>query len=223
MSVPNSGCTPTRIISFHQASDIEVNVDDTLFSLHVNPYFLRLNFSYPLLEDEQSSAKYDPGPGFVTVTLTKETRGQEFKDLDLMAKLLAPRPSKTTPLIEVLDDDLAASMDKVSIDDGLLEGGCFTVTFLTSSHLPPLAGAKNDWQLPQEVPEPLSTASLRTESVSRYGFLDRHFGYFEHVSYTENEVNELGPDAETLDPTERRARRVKHEDDKWDEEYYLYV
>lgn len=61
---------------------------------------------------------YDPSSGYLTVTLTKETPGQEFKDLDLLAKLLAPRPSKDAPpqpIIEVL-----ASDDKVP-DDALDE------------------------------------------------------------------------------------------------------
>lgn len=98
-------------------------MDDTLFSLHVNPYFLRLNFSYPLQEDDQSSAKYDPSAGMITVTLTKANPGQEFKDLDLMAKLLAPRPAKETPVIEVVDD-LSESVENMSIDDNILEGAC---------------------------------------------------------------------------------------------------
>ncbi len=82
-------------------------------------------------------------------------------------------------------------------------------------------GANNDWQFPQEIPGPM--ASFRIEDVSRYGFLNRHSGYLQHISYTENEVNELGPDAEILSPAERRIRRIKNEDDKWDEEYYMYV
>ena len=53
--------------------------------------------------------------------------------------------------------------------------------------------------------------------------MDAYSGYFAHVAMTENEVNELGRDAEKLTPKERREKRVAHENDKWDEEYYLYV
>lgn len=103
---------------------MEIHVDETLVSVHINPYFLRLNFSYPLLEDDASSAKYDPSSGYLTVTLTKENKGQEFKDLDLLAKLLAPRPSAPQPLIEVLpdpttvseEDDLVAKTNALSLD-----------------------------------------------------------------------------------------------------------
>ena len=48
-----------------------------------------------------------------------------------------------------------------------------------------------------------------------------HHGYFTNAAYTENEVNELGSDAEILTPLERRQKRIKHEDEKWDEEYYM--
>lgn len=46
-------------------------------------------------------------------------------------------------------------------------------------------------------------------------------GYFTNVTYTENEVNELGSEAEALTRLQRRQRRIKHEDERWDEEYYM--
>lgn len=83
---------------------MEIHVEETLLTVHVDPYFLRLNFSNRLLEDDESSAKYDLGSGDLIVTLTKETKGEVFKDLDLLAKLLAPRPTVVThqPIIEVI-------------------------------------------------------------------------------------------------------------------------
>jgi protein SHQ1 len=106
--------------------------------VHINPYYLRLNFSHALrtledVEDDTSSAKYDAGSGYLTVTLTKEVTGQEFKDLDLLAKLLAPRPSSSiAPTIEVISsdgtaedvgDDLANHVGQLSMSDQeILEG-----------------------------------------------------------------------------------------------------
>lgn len=49
-----------------------------------------------------------------------------------------------------------------------------------------------------------------------------HSGYFAHMTHTENEVNELGSVAETCPVDERRQRRTKHEEEKWDEEHYMY-
>jgi len=54
-----------------------------------------------------------------------------------------------------------------------------------------------------------------------YGFLDMYTGYFTHVVHTENDVNELGDEAENCLPEERRRKRLKHEEMKWDEEHYM--
>lgn len=107
-------------------------MDETLVTIHVNPYFLRLNFSKPVLEDDSSSAQYDPSSGYLTVTLTKENRGEVFEDLDLLAKLLAPRKNTpVTPSIEVLssenhdDDQLLEKTEALSLDYDEIEKGIF--------------------------------------------------------------------------------------------------
>ncbi|KAH9946275.1 SHQ1-domain-containing protein [Epithele typhae] len=224
MITPRFSCSQTEasvLVKIYcpsvRASDVEINVDETLFSVHINPYFLRLNFPHPLIEDDASAAAYDPSSGYLTVTLTKQTSGLEFKDLDLLAKLLAPRPPReavTQPLIEVLrssdnslldeDEELAARTQELSLSQEQEEI---------------LHAAENDWQLPQTLPE--SLPPLQTSARCRYGFLDMHSGYFVHIEHVENEVNELGADAETCAPSERRRRRLKHEDEKWDEEHYM--
>lgn len=92
-------------------------MDETLFTLHINPYYLRLNFSHALQDDDDTSfARYDAGSGYLTISLTKAVRGQEFEDLDLLAKLLALRRSERSQgtLVEVLD-----SQENVSEDDEL--------------------------------------------------------------------------------------------------------
>jgi len=48
-----------------------------------------------------------------------------------------------------------------------------------------------------------------------------HSGFLNHATYTENEVNELGDEAEICTKAERRERRVKREDEKFDEEHYM--
>jgi len=72
------------------------------------------------------------------VTLTKEIKGQEFKDLDLLAKLLAPRPTMyTPPSIEVVstqdtadEDELVAKTQDLSLEQKeLLEGMSMQPTF----------------------------------------------------------------------------------------------
>lgn len=78
-----------------------------------------------MVEDDEASARYDPGTGHLTVTLTKAVPGQDFEELDLLAKLLAPRPSERAPegpLIEVLDsqdETLTAEDELVAQTEGL--------------------------------------------------------------------------------------------------------
>lgn len=64
---------------------------------------------------------------------------------------------------------------------------------------------------------------MSLSAQKHYGFLDMHSGYLRHVLHTENEVNELGGDAEECTKEERTAARIKHEDGKFDEEHYMYV
>ncbi|KAF9566264.1 SHQ1-domain-containing protein [Agrocybe pediades] len=192
-----------------RAADVEINVDETLVTIHVNPYFLRLNFSKPLLEDDDnSSANYDPSSGYLTVCLIKVNKGEVFEDLDLLAKLLAPRKAAQPPSIEVLSSEDIPEDDLVSRTENLsLEQEEFT------------RAEENDWQLPQEVPSSLPDFTLTPQA--HYGFLNMHCNYLRHATQTENEINELADDAEVLTETERRSRRLAHEKEKWDEEHYM--
>ncbi|KAI0928358.1 hypothetical protein AcW1_005627 [Taiwanofungus camphoratus] len=221
MITPRFSCSQTDsavIVKMYcpsvRASDIEIHVEETLFSVHINPYFLRLTFPHPLLGDEDASASYDAGSGYLTIAVAKEVNGQEFKDLDLLAKLLAPRPSahiQEQPVIEVLGVEDAPSND----DDELAE----RTQNLTLEQQEFIEAAQNDWQISQEVPEALP--ALKTTFECHYGFLNLHSGYLRHVGHTENDINELGADAETCPPDQRRRRRLEHEDQKWDEEHYM--
>ena len=82
MSVKHPPFQTCLTIDSVQASDVDIHVDDTLLTIHINPYFLRLNFPHPVSEEDGSAARYDAGAGFLYVTLNKQVKGQEFKDLD---------------------------------------------------------------------------------------------------------------------------------------------
>jgi protein SHQ1 len=83
------------------------------------------------VDDDSSSAQYDLSSGYLTLTLSKENPGQDFKDLDLLAKLLAPRPAASQPVIEVISGDpgayevhdLIAKTEALSLEhDEILQG-----------------------------------------------------------------------------------------------------
>lgn len=220
MITPRFYCTQTLeavAVSIYcpsvRASDVEINVDETLLTVHINPYFLRINFPHSVLEDDQSSASYDPGSGYLTVTLTKETKGLEFPDLDLLAKLLAPRhvEAPKQPAIEVIGSETSPQNELEELVD--------LTDAMSLEQREILEAAENDWQFSQTIVE--SSSPLQLSTKRHYGFLDMYTGYFTHVAHTENDVNELGSEAESCLPEERRARRLQHEEKKWDEEHYV--
>ncbi|KAG1756449.1 SHQ1 protein-domain-containing protein [Suillus paluster] len=217
MITPRFSCTQTLesvAVSIYcpsvRASDVEINVDETLLTVHINPYFLRVNFPHPVVEDDQSSATYDPSSGYLTVTLTKESKGQEFPDLDLLAKLLAPRhvDDQKHPVIEVIGSEHTELEELVDLTDAMS---------LEQREI--LQAAENDWQFPQTVAE--SSPPIQLSKKRYYGFLDMYTGYFAHVAHTENDVNELGSEAESCLLEERRTKRLQREEMKWDEEHYM--
>jgi protein SHQ1 len=79
--------------------------------------------------------------------------------------------------------------------------------------------AERDWQIEQTAPDDLPSVSTAIRTA--YGFLDLHTGYFAHVTSTENEVNELGAEAENATLARRQELREANEENKWDEEHYL--
>ncbi|KAG8847870.1 hypothetical protein FRB96_001385 [Tulasnella sp. 330] len=230
-----------------KASEVEIHVEGTLFSVHINPYFLRLHLPANVIEDDASSAQYDPGAGYLTITLTKENKGEDFKDLDMLTKLLVPpgvweaesrsRDEGDSPRIEVLggsdvvagDGHLEDAFDKLSDETRRMRLNGVEGTpglDLEEERAILLEAEKRDWSYPQAFEDNSGLSSSSTvpslAGVSRpYGFLDSYSGYFKHVTYSDNEVNELGPDAEHLTSEERRSRREENEDKKWDPEYYL--
>ncbi len=79
-----------------------------------------------------------------------------------------------------------------------------SVTFFVFCSLWPTGfqyvAAANLWTIPQTVPDP--PQALETSLQKSYGFLNAYTGYFLHRGNTENGINELDVDAETLSPSE---------------------
>lgn len=82
--------------------DMEMIVNDTVFVFSLSPYYLRIHFPYSCIDDERAIASYDSQNESIRVKLPKETKGQNFPDLDLTAKLLTRPDVKSKPLIEEL-------------------------------------------------------------------------------------------------------------------------
>ncbi|KAJ2157332.1 hypothetical protein GGF46_004586 [Coemansia sp. RSA 552] len=187
-----------------RAQTIEFDVADDQFKFYASPYYLRLTFPGNVVEDDGSTASFDAAAGDITVTLSKQTKGEVFENLDLLTTLLATKREREAgastqpkpPVIEELDDD-------ASVDEALRQ-----------AH----ADEDFDWEIPQTLPAAESEGLLT--ATAKYGFDQQYNGYLAHVHDTANEINEV-PDPEHMSAEARRQNRISCEDAKFDEDYYM--
>ncbi|KAJ1972726.1 hypothetical protein H4R34_005308 [Dimargaris verticillata] len=201
-----------------RAQDVDIHVEGCQLRFYARPYFLRLTFPKPIVEDDRSTASYDLGQGDLRLQIAKMCPGEHFPDLDLLTTLLATTKqrderaeTKKTPLIEVVGDALATSND-LHPDVGSAQND------ITE------AGNRNegdddndesfDWELPQTLPveQPLLASTS-------YGFANQYNGFFTHVQEMANEINVLTA-PETSGLSSRRAERLAAEDTKFSPEHY---
>ncbi|KAJ2642207.1 hypothetical protein GGH99_008773, partial [Coemansia sp. RSA 1285] len=74
-----------------RAQSLEFDVSDDQFTFFASPYYLRLTFPGSVVEDEAATASFDAAAGDISVTLSKLTHGEHFRNLDLLTGLLATR------------------------------------------------------------------------------------------------------------------------------------
>jgi hypothetical protein len=88
--------------------------------LKIDLFLLRLHFPGNLVDDDRVNASYDISAGEMNIKIPKETPGEEFPDLDLLTKLLAPKSVKKVPekpLIEVIGDKNDGNNDQENDDE----------------------------------------------------------------------------------------------------------
>lgn len=92
----------------------DIFIEGTDFKFFAKPYFLRLNLPGEIIEDDRSKCSYNFDKGEFLIKVAKVNGDEEFKDLDLLTKLLTPCKTKNKkPLIEVISDN----QEELSNDD----------------------------------------------------------------------------------------------------------
>jgi len=150
-----------------------------------------------VVEDDDSSAKYDISKGILSISLTKVVPGEVFPDLDLTNRLLARTGEtiddrgqvKGPPRIQVVQDP-STVWDEGDFDEALLY----------------------DFQFPQTIDSATPTTG------GKYGFNNQYSGHFVHLQNPE--VTSI-PDIEEKSSSERWEIMRKQEDEKFDKEWYL--
>ncbi|KAI5960500.1 hypothetical protein KGF57_001896 [Candida theae] len=191
------------------APNIEMTVDNDMFRFSLPPYYLRLRFPCPCVDDERSHAEYDSKSECVKIKIPKENKGQFFPDLDLTAKLLARtnenkvgEQKERKPLIEEMDVNNEVSNDQAEKD--LQEGEDF------------------NWEIKQDMPpslEPLGTEESLKLSAVKYGFNNQYDGIVGVSVSNGNDINGLG-DPESTSENDRIIERLIKENIQFDPEIY---
>jgi protein SHQ1 len=160
-----------------------------------------------VVEDDESSAKYDIASGILSISLSKVNPGEEFPDLDLTNRLLARTGEvvddkgtvKGPPRIQVMDDSPSME-DNIGTGDPWADGAYDDALMF-------------DFQISQTLPETVEIAT-----GASYGFNHQYSGHFLHLQNPD--VLTL-VDAESKSAIERWETMRSQEDEKFDRDWYL--
>lgn len=87
-------------------------------------FFLSLHFPGDLVDDERVKASYDVDKDEMSIEIPKKNPGEEFPDLDLLTKLLAPRKRRIAhddkPSIEIIGESKSGDGDDNKLEEELL-------------------------------------------------------------------------------------------------------
>ncbi|KAI8928564.1 SHQ1 protein-domain-containing protein [Entophlyctis helioformis] len=221
-----------------KAQEVEIDVDGCDFKFFAHPYFLRLTMPHRLIEDGRERSSYDIGTGIVSLKIPKETLGQQFEDLDLLTKLMdikspaaaAAASSSSGPSASA--DQAAAASVNASVNatisammdaaparmaaGPLIQEMDAPTDGLAQEHKPDQDEQEIDWNYPQQIPEPLNMLS-----GAKYGFNNQYSGFAASIHQVAHEVLDV-VDLDQSTPESRRQDRIAFEDDKFDEEHYIF-
>jgi protein SHQ1 len=202
------------------APGVQIVVENELFVFSLNPYYLRLRFPAPLIDDEErSSAEYQSKEERINVKIPKLNKGQFFEDLDLSAKLLARSGEESVMDSRTLLEEIGLQAN----DEMIKEAGKVLEEEKPKRPLIEEIG-KTDLEKTAEEAEAFNweinqTIQEDTSLKIKYGF-DSQYDSIVGVSLSNgNDINELD-DPEHTSPNDRIKERLLKENFKFDPEYY---
>jgi len=195
-----------------RAPHIKVNtfdfyIQERTFKFYGKPYFLRLVFSSPLVEDGREKASFDVDTGLLTVLLPKQNKGEEFSDLDLLTLLKQKEPAnenKTSAISLIQEmEDPQQSFDEIGAPNRDGTEDCTN---------------ELDWDLPQELPGAPPSSMLGQHF---FGFQDKYSDYFDDLVEEFYEIMELPALPKLLSVEERRQIREIRENARFSIDHYM--
>ncbi|EGV64151.1 hypothetical protein PSN45_003742 [Yamadazyma tenuis] len=180
------------------STTIEMTVDGPVFIFSLSPYYLRLRLPHNCVDDERSHAEFDAKNDCVNIKIPKETKGQDFPDLDLTAKLLA----RTNELVSSENISSKSLIEEMDVDNSITTKAALA------------EGEKFDWEVSQQAPE-----SSVVSPANMYGFNNQYSNIIGVSMSNGNDINELA-NPENTPESQRIMERLIKENIKFDPEYY---
>ena len=179
-----------------RADEGEFYIEGCSFKFYLKPYFLRLTFEQPLVEDGRERAEHDMSRGTLGVWLPKANAGEHFENLSMLTELLRKpaREPAGRPRIEVVGSEPAEGGDAEAEDSEAEEE-----------------------EVDAEAEQSVALEELRGAS-SAYGFNRSYSAAF--VGLDDADVLQL-KDPENTAVADRRARRAASEDEAFSAEHYM--
>lgn len=184
-----------------KAGAVHFEVSDNVFVFSLVPYYLRLRFPAQLIEDEKMSSNYDLEKSVVRCRISKLNKGEFFKDLGMLSKLLLTKQqekqfvnSRKGPLIQEVDssETVPGENDQGSDEDD----------------------EEIDFEIEQQLP-----TELEIDSQINYGFNNQYKDRVGLSMHAGNEINELD-DPEKICSADRLQAMRTATLDQFDEDYY---
>lgn len=213
------------------APGVQIIVEENLFIFSLSPYYLRLRFDKPLIDDEDHPAKatYESKDEKIVIVIPKLKKGDVFEDLDLPKKLMA-RVGEDVEKTEVMDTKALLQEIGVGVDQGLInEVGVEKKEIDVKAQKKPLIevigetkndleetaieGDKFNWEINQNNEQEDSVLKVK------YGFNNLYDSIISVSISNGNDINELD-DPEHTKPDDRIKERLLKENYKFDPEYY---
>lgn len=105
-------------IKYAKISDMEVEIQDTLFWFYLKPYHLKLNFPGMIESSEKEKATYNIDKGELDIKIPKKNPGEYFENLDLVANFMKKKEPSHLPSIEVIGEGDLQETEEVLDENG---------------------------------------------------------------------------------------------------------
>eukprot|EP01132_Coremiostelium_polycephalum_P007894 gene7894-9713_t len=180
-----------------KASEADFYLMGCQFKFYCKPYFLRLTFSHPIIENGKEKASFNVDTQEFTFYLPKEQHGQHFDDLDLITKLLEKKKSSQSTKIQVLGSTTNQDNDEDEDDED---------------------NEDEEWEFEQNLESEPTIDELQFKVY--YGFNDGYTKFFDGLESEISDIIDI-PIIDAITKSERTSVRLGFENLKFDPDRYM--